>query len=63
MLPERDADPSPPSSAKVYKESKAIPLLSLRVFVACKNGETPPEEKMAKMGSTEYNAHSYIREQ
>jgi hypothetical protein len=40
MLPGRDADPSPPSSAEVYKQSRVIPLLSLRAFVACKKGET-----------------------
>jgi hypothetical protein len=34
--PGRDANPSPPSSAEVQKQSKAIPLLSLRAFV----GET-----------------------
>jgi hypothetical protein len=38
--PGREADPSPPSSAEVYKQSRAITLLSLRAFVACKNGET-----------------------
>jgi hypothetical protein len=38
--PERDADPSPPSSAEVWKQSRAIFLLSLRVFVACEKGET-----------------------
>jgi hypothetical protein len=35
-----DADSSPPSSAEVYKQSRAIPLLSIRAFVACKKGET-----------------------
>jgi hypothetical protein len=35
-----DAEPSPPSSAEVYKQSRAIPLLSPRAFVACKKGET-----------------------
>jgi hypothetical protein len=35
MRPGCDADPLPPS-----KQSRAIPLLSLRDFVACKNGET-----------------------
>jgi hypothetical protein len=34
--PGRDVDPSPPSSAEVYKQSRAIPLPSLRAFVACK---------------------------
>jgi hypothetical protein len=29
-----------PSSAEVQKQSRAIPLLSLRAFVACKKGET-----------------------
>ena len=29
-----DADPSPPSSAEVKKYSRAVPLLSLRAFVA-----------------------------
>jgi hypothetical protein len=38
--PGRDADPSPRSSAEVYKQFRAIPLLSLRAFVAYKNGET-----------------------
>jgi hypothetical protein len=38
--PRRDADPSLPSSAEVYKQSRAIPLLSLRAFVACKTCET-----------------------
>jgi hypothetical protein len=33
-------DPSLPSSAKVWKQSRAIPLLSLRAFVACEKGET-----------------------
>jgi len=32
VLPGRDADPSPPSAER---ESRAIPLLSLRAFVAC----------------------------
>jgi hypothetical protein len=40
MRPGRDADPSPPSSGKVLKESRAIPVLSLRAFVACKKSET-----------------------
>jgi len=35
VRPRRDADPSPPSSAEVKKLSRAIPLLSLRAFVAC----------------------------
>jgi len=30
----RDADPSPPSIAEVKNMSRAIPLLSLRTFVA-----------------------------
>ena len=34
-LPGRDADPSPPSSAEIKNKSRAIPLLSLRAFVAC----------------------------
>jgi hypothetical protein len=38
--PRRDADPSTPSSAEVYKQSRAIPLLSLRAFVAYEKGET-----------------------
>jgi hypothetical protein len=38
--PGRDADPSPPSRAEVQKRSRAIPLLSLRAFVACKKRET-----------------------
>jgi hypothetical protein len=38
--PRRDNDPSLPSSAEVLKQSIAIPLLSLRAFVACKEGET-----------------------
>jgi hypothetical protein len=37
--PGRDGDPSPPSSAEVYKQSSAMPLPSLRAFVACKKGE------------------------
>jgi hypothetical protein len=36
----RDADPSPPSSAEVQKQSSAIPLLSLSALVACKKDET-----------------------
>jgi hypothetical protein len=40
--PGHNADPSPPSSAKVWKQSSDIPLLSLRAFVACKKGETYP---------------------
>jgi hypothetical protein len=40
MRPGRDADPSPPSIAKVEKQSRAIALLSLRAFVACKKCET-----------------------
>ena len=35
LRPGGDADPSPPSSTEVKKESRAIPLLSLRAFVAC----------------------------
>jgi hypothetical protein len=38
--PGHDADPSPPSSAEVLKQSRAIPVLSLRAFVACKKGES-----------------------
>jgi hypothetical protein len=38
--PERDADSSPSSSAEVYKQGRAIPLLSLRAFVACVKSET-----------------------
>jgi hypothetical protein len=38
--PGRDADPSSLSSAEVLKQSRAIPLLSLRVFVVYKKGET-----------------------
>ena len=34
MRPGRDADPSPPSSVEVKNKSRAIPLVSLRVFVA-----------------------------
>ena len=34
MRPGGDADPSPPSSAEVKKKSRAIPLPSLRAFVA-----------------------------
>jgi len=34
LQPRRDADPSPPSSAEVIKQDGAIPLLSLRAFVA-----------------------------
>jgi hypothetical protein len=37
--PGRDADPSPPSSSVVSKQSRAIPLLCLRAFVACRKGE------------------------
>ena len=32
--PGLDADPSSPSSAEVKRQSRAIPLLSLRAFVA-----------------------------
>jgi hypothetical protein len=38
--PGRDTDPSPPSSARCKKQRRAIPLLSLRAFVAYKKGET-----------------------
>jgi hypothetical protein len=38
--PGRDADPSPPSSAEVQNQSRAIPILSIRAFVACKKGVT-----------------------
>jgi hypothetical protein len=38
--PERDADPSPLLVPRSKKQSIAIPLLSLRAFVACKKGET-----------------------
>jgi hypothetical protein len=38
--PGRDADPSPPSSAEIWKQSSAIPLLSLRAFVICEKCET-----------------------
>jgi hypothetical protein len=37
--PGRDADPSPLLMPR-SKQSRAIPLLSLRAFVACKKGET-----------------------
>ena len=36
--PGRNADPSPASSVEVQKQSRAIPLLSLRAFVAYKKG-------------------------
>jgi hypothetical protein len=35
-----DTDPSTPSSTEVWKQSRAIPVLSIRAFVACKKGET-----------------------
>jgi hypothetical protein len=38
--PRRDAYHSPPSSTVVKKQIRAIPLLFLRDFVACKKGET-----------------------
>jgi hypothetical protein len=38
--PGRDADPLPLLVPWSKKQSKAIPLLSLRAFVVCKNGET-----------------------
>ena len=38
--PGLEADFSPPSSAEVYKQSRAVPLHSLRAFVAYKKGET-----------------------
>jgi hypothetical protein len=38
--PGSGADHPPLSSAEVKKQSSAIPLLSLRAFVACKKGET-----------------------
>ena len=34
MRPGREADPSTPFSAEVKNKSRAIPLLSLRAFVA-----------------------------
>jgi len=40
VLPGRDADPSPPSSARGLKLSRAISILSLRAFVDCERGET-----------------------
>jgi hypothetical protein len=40
MRPGRDVDPSLLSSAEVRKQSRVIPLLSLRALVACKKGET-----------------------
>ena len=43
--PGRDADPSPPSSAEIWKWSSDIPLLSLRAFVAYKKGETYLQRK------------------
>jgi hypothetical protein len=38
--PARETDPSPPSGAEVLKQSRDIPLLSLRAFVAYEKGET-----------------------
>jgi hypothetical protein len=38
--PGRDVDLSPHCSADVWKQGRAIPLLFLRAFVACKKGET-----------------------
>jgi hypothetical protein len=38
VRPGRDTDPSRPSSAEVWKQNSAIPLFSLRTFVACENG-------------------------
>jgi hypothetical protein len=38
--PGRDADPHPLLVPRCIKQSSAIPLLSLRAFVACKKGET-----------------------
>jgi hypothetical protein len=40
MRPGRDADPSPLLVPRSKKQSSAIPLLSLRAFMACKSGET-----------------------
>jgi hypothetical protein len=37
--PVRDADPSPFLVPRSKKQSRAIPILSLRAFVACKEGE------------------------
>jgi hypothetical protein len=34
VQPGHDADPSPPSNAEVKEQSRVIPLLSLRAFVA-----------------------------
>ena len=36
----RDVDHSPPPSAEVRERSRAIPLLSLKAFVAYKKSET-----------------------
>jgi hypothetical protein len=38
--PGREADPSPPSSSEVQKQSRVTPLLYLKDFVACKKNET-----------------------
>jgi hypothetical protein len=40
MRPGRDADPSPLLVPRFKKQSRAISLLSLRTFVACKKSET-----------------------
>jgi hypothetical protein len=37
-----------PSSAEVEKQSRAIPLLSIRAFVACKKGETYLRSRVSK---------------
>jgi hypothetical protein len=38
--PGRDTDPSTSSNAEVKKHGRAIPLLSIRAFVACEKCET-----------------------
>jgi hypothetical protein len=63
--PGRDGDPSPLSIAEVWKQSSAIPLLSLRTFVACKKSETHSSycltshnsQQTFRMPSTSINTH------
>jgi hypothetical protein len=54
----RDADHSPPSGVEVYKQSRAIPVLSLWTFVASKKEES----YLQFLLETECGRNDYVNE-
>jgi hypothetical protein len=59
--PGRDADPSPPLLVpRSKKQSRAITLLSLRVFVAYKKGETYPPTIATLITTDRSNTNNHL---